>query len=765
MALTSEHSAHDAAEMGNACLAVGDFESAAGHYTRAIEIQPTLLAAYINLGVAHLHQSDLPAARATLTKASKLDPTSIAAWANLGAVYHQSGDDRSAVEAFEAALRLDPDNASIHSGLGASHTAVGNTAAAREHLQRSVALDPNSAPNFVNQGNFHTRHGEYGPAEQAYETAIALDPGNTNARCNLSVCLKEAGRYVDAAVAAWKAHRHDPHGSRNCAALGTALLNTTVESVPCEIADATHALVAQAGVLSAIAPPYREALAWLLAANARAPNETDTIRNIASAYEQAGDLETARDWFGCLLSLRPSDGFGLSRLVDITLTQCDWRAYDIFKNRLVTEVERQLESGDNIAIDVINLIALPVTNDFTFRVSQHKSAQAWERLADARQRTSFSTAPRRDDNKIRLGYLLPYTRFTSMTQALADIVSRHDRDRFQVIGYCVQKAGPQGFEKQFRGAFDTFRDVPGTRPEGAAQAIHDDAIDILIDTTGHTTISCLPILAMRPAPVQAHYLGYGLTTGASFVDYLITDQTFTPPELRATCSEELVYLPHSFLPFSPGTMDECTVSRSDCGLPEDGVVFCNFNQPAKFEPIVFSLWMQILKSVPDSVLWLGNWNDVTRGNLRREAEARGIAAERLVFADIVPHARHLKRLQLADIALDTLFHGGGVTSTDVLWAGVPLLTCAGDTPQSRLGASLVTALGLTELITDDHHHFAGTAIELAQDPAALGYLRDRLQQRRTDSPLFNQERYVRDLEKAFETMWSTFLQSKRGGHE
>ena len=167
---------------------------------------------------------------------------------------------------------------------------------------------------------------------------------------------------------------------------------------------------------------------------------------------------------------------------------------------------RQLEDGDEISIDVINLIALPASNEFTFRVSQRKAAQISERLRETRPQIQPASASRSHD-KIRLGYLLPYTRFTSMTQALAEIVSRHDRDRFDVFGYCVDKAGMGSFEQSFRQSFDRFRDIPRDIPERGAEIIRDDGIDVLVDTAGHTTISCLPVMAMRPAPVQAHFLG------------------------------------------------------------------------------------------------------------------------------------------------------------------------------------------------------------------------------------------------------------------
>lgn len=710
--------ADELAQSGNACLADGHVAEAISAYRQALLIEPQHPYAAVNLGTCLYRTGDYEEAKQTLIRATCSSPNALEGWNNLGATYSALGELDQARACFEKVIQLEPGFANAH----------------------------------ANRGNTLTRLGHFEQAIDAFEAATSLDPQNADTWCNLSVCMKEAGRYADAVVAAWRAHGLSPDDYRPCAAMGTAILNAAGAPLPSDIVQATAALSQAANLEPSLDSHIRSALAWLKAALDREPNDVDALRNVASIYDQLGDLEHAKEFFDRVLSISPDESFSLSRMVDITLALCDWQAYDAFKDRLLARVEEQLVSGDEISIDIINLIALPITNEFLSRASQRKANQISENLRDARKRTAFQHVGHQGD-KLRLGYLLPYARFTSMTQALADIVARHDRDRFDVFGYCIQKAVASDFEQSFRQSFDMFRDVPGALPERAAETIHADGIDILIETTGHTTISCLPITAMRPAPVQAHYLGYGLTTGAEYMDYLITDQTFTPPELSRYCSERLVYLPYSFLPAQLTALEDKAVTRADCGLPDDGFVFCNFNQPAKFEPAVFSLWMRILESVPDSVLWLGDWNEATRANLRREAEARAVSADRLIFAEIVPHVRHLSRLQLADLGLDTLFHGGGVTSIDLLQAGVPLLTCAGETPQTRLGATLLTALELPELITDNAEAFTDTAIALAQDPNRLRNVRQRLHASRSESPLFDQDRYVRDLERAYGVMW------------
>jgi protein O-GlcNAc transferase len=339
-------------------------------------------------------------------------------------------------------------------------------------------------------------------------------------------------------------------------------------------------------------------------------------------------------------------------------------------------------------------------------------------------------------------------------------VEAHDRDRFEVFGYCIKPCDQSEFSRAYRGSFDHFRDLSPFLPHDSASRIHDDGIDILIDVTGLTAVNCMPISSFRPAPLQVHAYGYSITTGADFIDYLITDRTYIPPDWEKLGSEKLAYLPGSFMPACAPTHVGATTTRADNGLPEDVIVFCNFNHPCKFEPTIFAAWMEILQAVPQSVLWFGSWANGTRENLEEAAQRHGVSAGRLIFSDVVAHADHLGRLGNADIALDNLHHGGGITSLDALWCGVPLVTMLGRTPASRLGASLLTGIGAADLIQPDLAAFKATAIDLAGDVENRRALRDRLLRLRHESGLFDITRHTRHLEMAFEQMWSGHLAGK-----
>jgi predicted O-linked N-acetylglucosamine transferase (SPINDLY family) len=290
----------------------------------------------------------------------------------------------------------------------------------------------------------------------------------------------------------------------------------------------------------------------------------------------------------------------------------------------------------------------------------------------------------------------------------------------------------------------------------SANQIHDDEIDILIDLAGHTKGGQLSLLALRAAPIQVHYLGYSATVGAKYLDYLITDHHQVPPEQRPFFTEKLVYLPDTFMATQRAPVAVDTPSRADCGLPDDAFVLVNFNTHYKIEPKIFAIWMRLLRKTPNAVLWLIRGTKTSSSNLRREAAARGVAPERLIFADKIPHPQHLARLPLADLALDNLYHGGGVTTVDCLWVGVPLLTLTGPTPQSRNGATLLSVIGQEDMIQHRIEDYEALAMALANDPDRLARIKARLIATRDDHPLFKSKRLTRHLELAYELMWQKY---------
>jgi predicted O-linked N-acetylglucosamine transferase (SPINDLY family) len=273
-----------------------------------------------------------------------------------------------------------------------------------------------------------------------------------------------------------------------------------------------------------------------------------------------------------------------------------------------------------------------------------------------------------------------------------------------------------------------------------------------VDLTGYTKNERMAILAYRPAPVQVSFLGYPGTSGATFVDYLIADRYIIPPEHLKWYTEKVLWLPDSYMPNDSHCPQPPSPGREACGLPETGTVFCCFNQCYKISPVMFDVWCRLLNQVPDSVLWLRSFNTLAEGNLRKEAEKRGVGADRLVFDPFVSREDHFARLQCADIFLDTMPYNAHATCSDALWMGVPVVTLSGETFASRVAGSLLTVMGLPELITCSVEDYCRVACELATDHTKRGEIRARILANRIDSPLFNSERFTRNLEALYCSM-------------
>ncbi|MEX2643050.1 MAG: hypothetical protein WD270_06330, partial [Acetobacterales bacterium] len=354
----------------------------------------------------------------------------------------------------------------------------------------------------------------------------------------------------------------------------------------------------------------------------------------------------------------------------------------------------------------------------------------------------------------RLGYLSWDFHSHATMVLLDDLFALHDRERFTVSAYSYGPDDGSGARRRARQQADRFIDVREEAPAETARRIRTDGIDILVDLKGYTHGNRAAILAMRAAPVQVGWLGYPGTTGMRAVDYILTDPVITPAGEAEHFTEQPVRLPYSYQ-INPSWKDEpfAPPSRAVLGLREDAVVLCCFNNAYKITSEVFDGWMRILHAVPDAVLWLLAEGTAVEENLRREARARDLDPERLVFAPRVPGAKHLARQRCADLFLDTRPVCAHTTARDALWAGLPLLTCPGQTFISRVAASLLKAQGLDELVAEDMAAYEATAIRLAGDRAALASLRKRVEAARATGPLFDAPRFVRGLESAYNGMW------------
>lgn len=356
--------------------------------------------------------------------------------------------------------------------------------------------------------------------------------------------------------------------------------------------------------------------------------------------------------------------------------------------------------------------------------------------------------------RIRVGYLSSDFHTHATALLLVEVLEQRDRERFEVVLFSHGRNDASPLRRRVEAACDRFVDVTQMTQGDTARAIREHDIDILVDLKGHTADTRLAALAFRPAPVQVSWLGFPGTTGAEWVDYFIGDPVATPLEHAPWYSEKLAQMPVCYQPNDSQRPRPGVVRRSDHGLPDDALVLASFNQPYKITPAVFDVWMDILKRLPQAVIWQLDGGEQARENLRAEARRRGVDAARLIFAATVSPDQHLLRLPAADLALDTWPCNGHTTTSDALWAGVPLVAMLGETFAARVAASLLHAVGTPELVCADTAAYVGRVVALAQDAPARAALRRRLAAARDQAPLFDAARFARDLEALYARMWA-----------
>ncbi len=363
----------------------------------------------------------------------------------------------------------------------------------------------------------------------------------------------------------------------------------------------------------------------------------------------------------------------------------------------------------------------------------------------------------RTDARLRIGYLSRDFRHHAVGQLARALFLGHDRARFEITAYSYGRDDGSPYRRAAETESDRFVDAQAMSLDALAQRIADDGVDILVDLGGYTTDHRLGVLARRPAPVQAHYLGYPATLGTGLADYYLTDTIASPPDHDAQFAESLVRLPPAFMASDPDMpMATAPAPRAAWSIPDDAVVLCAFHQTAKVHPAVLDAWFAILKAAPGSLLWLKAPGVEPERRFREAASRAGLDPARLVFApNVAGKSEHLARMAAADLFLDTFErYGGHSTVNEALWCGVPAVTIAGDRFAARVAASLLHAAGVPELAVNDVDAYVALATRLALDAAARGAYRDRLVAARAAAPLFSASATVRGLEAAYEAMWA-----------
>jgi protein O-GlcNAc transferase len=657
---------------------------------------------------------DLAGAERLCREIIAADPGHLRALYALATLAYDRGD-YAAAEAYAAGVAaINPRIAEVENLRGMAQNALGRLAEAADRFAAAAALMPDPTEALYNRGCVLFALGRFEEALSCYDGALSRAPDDAIIANNRGNTLRALNRPADALAAFDRAIALDPSfaGAHN-----------------------------NRGIVLQMLGRFDEALASFDRAIARDPKDAEAHYNRGVALTR---LKRFRDALAChqaALALQPAHADAAGAAFGLAAILCDWRDWE--------------QRTANITAHIRNGAAIGPLTVIAFRDDPGLQAQAARNVAHAfaptaAAATSIPARPAR--SRIRLAYLSGDFRNHVTGHTLVDLFERHDRDRFELWGLSLTPAPDSAIRQRLIAAFDHFIDAANLSDRAIAALLREQEIDIAIDLVGHIENARLGVFAHRAAPLQVNYFGHPGTEGADFIDYIIGDHIAIPETLAEHFNERIVRLPGCYLPSASMPAVAERPDRRAHALPDNGVVFCNFNSSQKITPAVFEIWMRLLAQIEQSVLWLYA-NEDAQANLRREAEAHGIDPQRLIFAPPLERSLHLARLAAADLFLDTAPYNAHNTAVEGLWAGVPLVTCTGKSMAARVATSVLEAAGFPELAVGSAADYEALALSLARAPDRLAALHAKLVASRERSVLFDLPRYCRHLEAAYTTMW------------
>ena len=553
----------------------------------------------------------------------------------------------------------------------------------------------------------------------SYGRAIALQPDHLRAYLDRGSLLQQHQQFAAALADFDHAHALKPHDADILLSRGAILIEMK---------------------------QWQAALSALNQAIALDPSFAEAYANRAAVLEEMGSWEPARANYDRAVALRPDFGFLKGHSAHLAAQLCDWQGREAVVADLSARIAR-----DAPACAPFPFLALSASASL-----QRRCAEIWVRNRCPPQNTLGPIDRRSRHERIRVGYFSPDFREHAVSYLTAELFETHDRAKFEITGFSLGVDTQDSLRRRLERGFERFIDVRQGSDRDIAALARRLQIDIAVDLAGFTKGARPMIFALRAAPLQVGYLGFLGTMGAPYMDYLLADEITIPADERVHFTEQVLYLPSYQVNDSRRQVDAGMVTRDELGLPGQAFVFCCFNASYKISPLMFASWMRILRRVPGSVLFLLKENDAVMANLKKEAAAHGVEAQRLVFGPRLPVALYLARYKCCDLFLDTLPYNAGTTASDALWAGLPVMSCRGDTFAGRVGASLLTAAGLPELIVKDVTQYEEMAVDLALHPTRLARIKLKLAQQRLTIPLFDTPRFTRHLEAAYAGIYERY---------
>ncbi|KAG7211535.1 hypothetical protein KM043_010796 [Ampulex compressa] len=868
-------------DLGNLLKALARLDEAKACYLKAIETRPDFAVAWSNLGCVFNAQGEIWLAIHHFEKAVALDPNFLDAYINLGNVLKEARIFDRAVAAYLRALNLSPNNAVVHGNLACVYYEQGLIDLAIDTYRRAIELQPNFPDAYCNLANALKEKGQVVEAEDCYNTALRLCPTHADSLNNLANIKREQGYIEEATRLYLKALEVFPEFAAAHSNLASVLQQQgKLNEALMHYKEAIRIQPTFADAYSNMGNTLKEmqdiqgALQCYTRAIQINPAFADAHSNLASIHKDSGNIPEAIQSYRTALKLKPDFPDAYCNLAHCLQIVCDWTDYEARMKKLVSIVAEQLDKNRLPSVHPHHSMLYPLSHEFRKAIAARHANLCIEKIHVLHKQPY--KYPREIGARLKIGYVSSDFGNHPTSHLMQSIPGLHDRQHVEIFCYALSADDGTTFRAKIAREAEHFVDLSQIPCNGkAADRINADGIHILVNMNGYTKGARNEIFALRPAPVQVMWLGYPGTSGASFMDYLITDEVTSPLELASQYSEKLAYMPHTYFigdhkqmfphlkerliltdklnpkgkvadnvavinatdlsPMIENTLvkeirevvvpdaknkpveislkvaelptttpietmiasGQCQMSvngvvvqngmtttqvnnktatgeevpqnivittRQQYGLPEDAVVYCNFNQLYKIDPLTLHMWAHILKHVPNSVLWLLRFPAVGEPNLQATAQQLGLAPGRILFSNVAAKEEHVRRGQLADVCLDTPLCNGHTTSMDVLWTGTPVVTLPGETLASRVAASQLNTLGCPELVARTRQEYQDIAVRLGTDREYLKATRAKVWKARSDSPLFSCELYAMGMEMLYKKMWERFARGEKPDH-
>ena len=718
--------------LGAALRISGDLAGAVSCYNKAIRLKPNYPEAIFNLGSTYYSMGNLEQAIASYRQAIHIKPSYMEAFVNLGVIFN---DLRRYAEAFEycqSALNIKPDCADAYNNLGNAAKGLGRIEEAISYFNKSIEIMPDCAETYSNLGNALFDAGSSDKAIACFQKAIELKPEYGEAYNNMGTAFRLQRRLKEAHLCFQKAISLKPGDPEAYHNMGNIYYDQG---------------------------KYDDASEWYRKAIEIRPNMAESYIQLGITMHWQGKSDASLSCFKKAEQFDPDNPRIYMHLIHELQSRCEWkgleslnRKVDQFTNEAIRDGRRPDE------MPFLNLIRHPDIK-MNYEVAKAWSSEISKRVSNYKIKSAVRFS-RKKREKITIGYLSNNFRNHPTSHLVCGLFRLHNRDLFNIYCYSYGDNDNSSYRAQIQNDCDKFIDIKDMDFSEAAKQIYEDRVDILVDLAGYMKENRMDICAVRPAPIQVRWLGHAGTTGADFFDYIITDPIVSPEKFSPYFSEKFIYMDCYQINNNRQPISDVKMNKQDAGLPAERFIFCSFCTDYKIEPVMFEAWMEILQQVPAGVLWLLEGNGALEKNLRKEVQNCHVNPERLIFAERLSKEDHLRRLSLADLALDTRVVNGAATTSDALWAGVPVVSLRGEHFASRMSYSILNAIGLSELVTPNIEEYKKLAISLANNRDRLSILRNRLAENQKNKMLFDTTGYVHNLEKAFKKIWMNYLEGQ-----